>query len=222
MMKNKKVKKAPKIQIDSDSEDGGGNSSGSELNFTLPVETCTVSQRPRREKKFGNLSEIERARLKNIPTHERVAILAGAKTTDEVKSTKKASKMSERNKLSKENPFYESYTSSRGAKSMQQQRGKLPRTSAGYESSDVDGQFHADLARREIPVEIDYNTSNQEGTARAKKFRLQTHHGKLSPSNKKLSTSSTISNKDLNKFAEERFVSDSDSDTTDIYTTEDL
>jgi hypothetical protein len=213
------VKKPPKIQIDSDSEDGDGNNSGSDLNFPHPVETCRTSQRPKRERKFRNLSEMERARLKNIPTHERVAILAGAKTTDEVQSSKKISKLSERNQLSKENPFHESLTSSRGAKSAQQQRGKPPRTSVGYESSDVDGQFHTDSARREIPIQIDYNASSQEGTARAKKFRLQTHHGKLSPSSR---MSSTILHTDLSKFAEERFVSDSDSDTTDIYTTEDL
>ena len=134
-MRKKKAKVVQKINMDSDSEDAG-NSSGSEESYQVSVE-ATRRARPQREKKFSNLSEIERAKLKNIPTHERRAILAGAKQTHEVQ----INKSSDRNKLSKENPFYESYTTFRGAKSTQHQRGRQ----ATSIHSDVDGQFHSGM-----------------------------------------------------------------------------
>jgi len=215
-MRKKKAKVVQKINMDSDSEDAG-NSSGSEESYQVSVE-ATRRARPQREKKFSNLSEIERAKLKNIPTHERRAILAGAKQTHEVQ----INKSSDRNKLSKENPFYESYTTFRGAKSTQHQRGRQ----AASIHSDVDGQFHSESVRREVPIQIDCKPTNKGPT---KKFRLQ-NQGKLSPtttkpqdSSRNTSTSTnTTTSTFLSKFAEERFVSDSGSDTTDIYTTEEL
>jgi len=211
-MKTKKTRAVKKITVDSDSEDAG-NSSGSEESFKVSVEG-TRRARPQREKKFSNLTEIERAKLKNIPTHERRAILAGAKQTHEVQITKP----SDRNKLSKENPFYESYTTSRGAKSTQQQRGR--QTSSNI--SDIDGQFHSESGRREVPIQIDCNPAIKDPTKK-KKFRLQ-NHGKLSPTTTKPQDSTLSKNTStfLSKFAEERFVSDSGSDTTDIYNTEEL
>jgi len=211
-MRKKKSRVVQKITVDSDSEDGG-NSSGSEESFKVSVET-TRRARPQREKKFSNLTEIERAKLKNIPTHERRAILAGAKQTHEVQITK----ASDRNKLSKENPFYESYTTSRGAKSTQQQRGRQTASSM----DDIDGQFHTESGRREVPIQIDCKPTEKD-PPKYKKFRLQ-NHGKLSPTTTKPQDSSLSRNTStfLSKFAEERFVSDSGSDTTDIYNTEEL
>merc|ERR1719233_1679453 len=211
-MRKKKTRVVQKITVDSDSEDAG-NSSGSEESFKVSVD-ATRRARPQREKKFSNLTEIERAKLKNIPTHERRAILAGAKQTHEVHITKP----SDRNKLSKENPFYESYTTSRGAKSTQQQRGRQSAPSM----DDVDGQFHTESGRREVPIQIDCKPTEKD-PPKYKKFRLQ-NHGKLSPTTTKPQDSSLSRNTStfLSKFAEERFVSDSGSDTTDIYNTEEL
>eukprot|EP00091_Calanus_sinicus_P017324 TRINITY_DN37411_c0_g1_i1.p1 TRINITY_DN37411_c0_g1~~TRINITY_DN37411_c0_g1_i1.p1 ORF type:complete len:233 (-),score=54.29 TRINITY_DN37411_c0_g1_i1:12-710(-) len=103
VLKKQKAKTVAKIQIDSDSDDGG-NSSGSDCSFALPkrLESSRTSQRPKRERKFSSLSEIERAKLKNIPTNERLEILAKANKLD--KKAKPSS--SERNQLSKGNPFY--------------------------------------------------------------------------------------------------------------------
>ena len=130
VLKKQKAKTLPKIQIDSDSDDAG-NSSGSECNFALPKGNAISNQRPKRERKFSSLSEIERAKLKNIPTNERMEILA--KRDKKVKP-----KASDRNALSRDNPFS---TSPRGAKSVQQQRGSKSRSSTASEASEVDGHF---------------------------------------------------------------------------------
>lgn len=212
VLKKQKAKTFPKIQIDTDSDDEG-NSSGSDCSFSLPkrLETSRASQRPKRERKFSNLSEIERAKLKNIPTSERLEILAKANKLD-----KKVKTPSERNQLSKENPFY---LSPRGAKTVQQQRGSKSRNSTASDTSEIEGHFHADSSNREDPIQIDYKSSNKVATTSKKKFKLQ-NHGKLSPSNLKISNVRSTNN--FENFAEERFVSDSGSDCTDIYTTDDL
>jgi len=208
VLKKQKAKTLPKIQIDSDSDDAG-NSSGSECNFALPKGKAISNQRPKRERKFSSLSEIERAKLKNIPTNERLEILA--KRDKKVKP-----KASDRNALSRDNPFS---TSPRGAKSVQQQRGSKSRSSTASDASEVDGHFQTDSAIREVPIQIDYNSSDKVATTSRKKFKLQ-NHGTLSPHDLKISNVRSTNN--FHKFAEETFVSDSGSDTTDIYTTDDL
>jgi len=205
----KKNVKPSKIVVDSDSEDGG--SSGSESSFQIPVEKRRTSQRPRREMKFRNLSEIDRAKLKNIPTVMREAILAGAKQTHEVKITK----ASDRNKLSRENPFYESLTASRGNRSTQQQRGRSAKNNSSLGSNtdnDTADQLLTDSLKREATKQIDLKENDKVATT-SKRFRLNNHR-KLSQNTSKPQNVETTANH-LSQFANVRFVSDSGSDTAE-------
>jgi len=208
VLKKQKNKYVAKIQIDSDSDDEE-NSSGSVCHQPKGVDTakvCRVSSRPRRERKFSSLSEIERAKLKNIPTAERKKILA------EYEKKQKKEKPQERNQqLSKENPFYirSPRESPRGAKSLQQQRGSKSRAS---ETSSVDeGNFHTGSLGQDS-VQIDYNSYTMNATTSKKKFRLNANQGKLSPHNADEGRRGRGGNP----------ASENGSDFTDIYTTEDL
>eukprot|EP00092_Neocalanus_flemingeri_P055702 GFUD01065894.1.p1 GENE.GFUD01065894.1~~GFUD01065894.1.p1 ORF type:complete len:729 (-),score=230.93 GFUD01065894.1:135-2201(-) len=222
VFKKQKHKYVPKIQIDSDSDDGG-NSSGSDCNFqpAKSLETLEddhVTTRPRRQRQFSSLSEIERAKLKNIPTDERKRIL------DEYAVKQKKKKPQDRNQLSKENPFY---MSPRGAKSVQQQRGSksVARISIASDESASEGNFLTGTSSQENSVQIDYNSSNKLATTK-KKFRLNANHGKLSP-HPQSSKARPVDNF-TKQFSEKRRLkgkaaSDSgSSDLTDIYTTVDL
>eukprot|EP00092_Neocalanus_flemingeri_P033060 GFUD01035954.1.p1 GENE.GFUD01035954.1~~GFUD01035954.1.p1 ORF type:complete len:1471 (+),score=415.21 GFUD01035954.1:79-4491(+) len=222
VFKKQKHKYVPKIQIDSDSDDGG-NSSGSDCNFqpAKSLETLEddhVTTRPRRQRQFSSLSEIERAKLKNIPTDERKRIL------EDYAVKQKKKKPQDRNQLSTENPFY---MSPRGAKSVQQQRGSksVARISIASDESASEGNFLTGTSSQENSVQIDYNSSNKLATTK-KKFRLNANHGKLSP-HPQSSKARPVDN--FNKqFSEKRRLkgkaaSDSgSSDLTDVYTTVDL
>jgi len=114
--------------------------------------------------------------------------------------------------LSRENPFYESLTASRGNRSTQQQlRGRSARNNASLGSnrdSDKADQLIADSEKREVTKQTDLK-ENDKVAATSKRFRL-INHGKLSQNISKPHHVETTANH-LSQFADERFVSDSTS-----------
>jgi len=154
----KKNKVIDKIHIDSDSDDGG-NSSGSDCSYVPETSNKAKAlqtgrrERPKREKKFSNLSEIERAKLKNIPTDEREKILAKRESR-----TLKGS--ADRNQLSKDNPFSDSSWESRTLK---------PKEAKSSDLGNID--FKNAINEIDSPPIRTMNNSK-------KRFRLQ-EHGKI-------------------------------------------